>query len=224
MSCKYLTRKCNHCNHSQENLVYFDDQTNSDLQKYKNYLNFKLQICKNCGYISTNIENECFSGFNNLQKSDEYADALNYEYIDDFKDVLNTEMFENYPANIYECYAIYKEKCFDYDEALRGYFRAVILKEAIVRRYNQAKYEEMDLEEDINNLIKSVNFSIEQNISKIFNLFALSSKTTYNKIILIECYLRYNKIEEAEDLYDQVKSKTDNSISDYIDNLFTQRR
>ena len=57
MNCKYYTKICARCKKSDDYIV-FDRNCTTDynLENYENYVNFDLQQCPFCGYISDDIE------------------------------------------------------------------------------------------------------------------------------------------------------------------------
>lgn len=228
MSCKFVTQTCINCKYTDDYMVYFNDEPKDDFSAYKNYIDFDIQVCPNCGYIGLDIEKIAKPIFKTLQNQEEYKDILNYTYLDEYLEGIDTQILDSYPANLYEAYALLQEKTLEVDEAIRGYFRAVILKEAIVRRYQKERVEDADeMEEDeiqdYINLENALTESIKDNIIKILDLFKISSQGKFNKVIYIECLLRFFKVQDAQTVFNQMQN-VDASLKEYILNLIEQRR
>ncbi len=225
MSCKYYKKTCARCKKSDDYLV-FDKQDLSavSLESYKNYINFDLDVCPYCGYISTDIEQGYTNELESVINSEKYNDILTYSYLDGVVDELNDNFLNSYPANLYECYALLREQDKDYENAVKGYFRAVLLKETLIRRYTQQKNEDYeDLTESeiktyqkINNILLN---SIKQNTIKIVDIYKLCKKNLYLDLINIECLKRLDLFDEANYLLNAIKINLPNDLLEYIDNL-----
>ncbi|MBO5884417.1 MAG: hypothetical protein J6Q51_01330 [Clostridia bacterium] len=229
MSCKFVDKTCINCKYSDEYMVYSYGEPKNDFDAYKNYIDFDLQVCPNCGYISLDLEQIANKSFNSLKNTNAYKNAQDYMYLQDYLQDIDPQKLYSYPANLYECYAIMQEQSLEIDLSIRAYFRSVILKEAIVSRYQkelEEDFDEFEPEEiqSYQNLQSALVESIKDNISKIIELYSQSTKDTFIKIIYIECLLRFFKVQEAQDIYKQIESKIDENLQEYIDNLIEQRR
>ena len=225
MSCKYYKKTCARCKKSDDYLV-LDKQDLSavSLESYKNYINFDLDVCPYCGYISTDVEQGYTNESESVINSEKYNDILTYSYLNGVVDELNDNFLNSYPANLYECYAFLREQDKDYENAVKGYFRAVLLKETLIRRYTQQKNEDYeDLTEieikayqKINNILLN---SIKQNTIKIVDIYKLCKKNIYLDLINIECLKRLDLFDEANYLLNAIKINLSNDLLEYIDNL-----
>ena len=225
MSCKYYNKVCSRCKKSDDYLVFDrDDLTKITLANYKKYLDFDIEVCPYCGYISTDIEKGYIKQLENVFNSENYNNVSTYSYITDLVNELNSNLLNSYPANLYECYGILQESEKNYENAIKGYFRAVVLKETLIIRYNQQKNE--DYEDLSNNEIKSydkvsniLSNSIKQNIIKILNIYKLCEKNIFLDLINIECLKKLELYDKANKCLNAIKSNLPNEIIDYFDNL-----
>lgn len=229
MSCKFVDKKCINCKCTDEYMVYSVDEPKNDFEAYKNYIDFDLQVCSNCGYISLDIEQIANMAFNNIKNTKEYKNAQEYLYLEEYLQDIDSDRLYSYPANLYECYAMLQENSLNIDQSIRAYFRCVVLKEAIVRRYQKEREDDADeLEpEEIKSyqdLENAITESIKDNLVKILELYQKSTQDTFIKVIYIECLLRFFKVQDAQEVYNQVQNKIDNELQEYIDNLIEQRR
>ena len=230
MSCKYFTKTCANCGHKDDYLVFFsENNVENSLENYDEYKNFDLQICPHCDYISIDIENGYNDKFKEVFNSEKYLVAKNYLYLNHLGYKLNENYMESYRASDYECFGILRESCGDYDNAIRGYYKAVLLKEVLVRRFEQQKLD--DYEDETESTLKEYDLlknlltkSIEYNLQTIFSLFDKSSQNTYITLIEIECLLRYSETEKVENLYKKIKNNLKKDLALYIESLIAQRR
>ncbi len=225
MSCKYYNKICARCKKSDDYLV-FDKQDLNDvsLENYKSFINFDIEVCPYCGYISTDVEQGYTNESESVINSEKYNDILTYSYLDGIIDELNDNFLNSYPANLFECYAMLNEHTKDYESAIKGYFRAIILKETIIKRYNQQKnedYEDLSKSEikaydKINNILLD---SIKQNTLKILDIYKLCKNNIYLDLINIECLTRLGLDDDANNCFNAIKSNLPNDIINYIENL-----
>ena len=229
MSCKFVTQKGINCKSTDEYMVYFNDGPTNDFIEYKNYIDYDLQVCSNCGYISENIETIANLTYNIIKNTKEFNNVLNYSYLNDYTKNIDTQKLYSYPDHLYECYGMIPESSMHIDHAIRAYFRCVVLKETIVKRYQKERQEDIDEFDDIEvqnykNLEEAITQSIKTNLIKIIELYPKSSQQKFINIIYIECLLRFFKVKDAENVYNQIKNKIDNQLRQYIENLIEQRR
>ncbi len=226
MSCKYYKKTCARCKKSDDYLVF--DKPNLStitLENYKNYVNFDLEVCPYCGYISTDVEQGYSNELESVINSEKYNESLTYSYLDDVSNKLNDNFLNSYPANLYECFAILKEHVKEYENAIKGYFKAVLLKETLIKRYTQQKREdfedlteiEIKLYDELNIRLKK---SIKQNLFKILNIYKFIKGNIYANIMYIECLKKLNLEDKANKKLDEIKNNLPQDIINYINNLY----
>ena len=226
MSCKYYNKTCARCKKSDDYLVFDKQDLDSvSLESYKNYINFDLQVCPYCGYISTDVENGYNLDLENVINSNEYNQILTYSYLNQSENELDDNFLNSYPANLYECYAFLREQDKDYENAVKGYFRAILLKETLIKRYSQQKNEDYEdlTESEIKQYDKQnelLTNSIKQNIMKILDIYKLCKTNIYLDVIYIECLKRFNLKDKANKKINEIKSSLPKDLIDYIDNLY----
>ena len=101
MSCKYITKKCNSCNTSEDYLVFFKDAETSDLQGYKSHIDFDIQQCAHCGYINNDIETGYSLAVKKVIESNEYQEIYNYDYLDLDVEYLDLEYLQSYTLPLF---------------------------------------------------------------------------------------------------------------------------
>ena len=226
MSCKYYKKTCSRCKKSDEYLVF--DKPNLkeiSLDIYKEYINFDLQVCPFCGYISTDVEQGYKNDLERVIDSNEYNQIYTYSYLDNIFSEIGDNFLSNYPANLYECFALLRESEEDYENAIKGYFRAVVLKETLIKRYTQQKREdfedlteiEIKLYDELNIRLKK---SIKQNLFKILNIYKFIKGNIYADIMYIECLKKLNLEDKANKKLDEIKNNLPQDIINYINNLY----
>ena len=206
MAVKYIDKVCAICGYKQELLVSTKDDTNNILHNLNNYINFNLEVCPKCGYISNDLQIN-YSSFNNVKNNQSFKNATNYLYLPD-NDFY--EKLMSYPANLYEGFALICENHLDYENAIRAYFRTVVLKNAICSVLEQEKLEDLeDLDQNeinqYNTIISGLNNSAKQNLQKIISIYDYSKKSLYTKLILVKVYLMLDDLTNAELLFDSMK-------------------
>lgn len=231
MSCKYFTKTCANCGYKDDYLVFFNEENNNDfsLKNYDEYKNFDLQICPHCEYISIDIEDGYFENCKEIMVSDKYQIAKNYLYLNGLGHKLNENYMESYRASEYECFGILRECSGDIENAIRGYYKSVLLKEVLARRFEQQKLDDYEDEsketlKEYDELKALLTKSIESNLNTIFLLYEKSSKNIYLSLIEIECLLRYNEIDKANNIFNDIKNNLKKDLVLYIEGLIAQRR
>lgn len=218
MACKYLDKICAVCGKKQEVLVFDNAQQQVNLENYKNYLQFNLEVCNNCAFVSEDISADSLS-YNSVKNNSNYISASGYSFLDQQSKTFAKKWLQAYPANIFECYAIIKINCFDFDGAIKSYFRSAQMLVAIKNSLNNEKLEDLeDLKENqidlYNNLDAKISNKIQDILQKIVELKNNPIKNLYTKIIIVESLIGLNKLEQAIEILNTLKLPQD--IIDYI--------
>ena len=224
MNCKYYTKICARCKKSDDYIV-FDRNCTTDynLENYENYVNFDLQQCPFCGYISDDVEKGYTMQTEETIKSKEYEYLYKYSYLQPSQKAINKNFLVSYPANLYECYSLVLFNNKDYKNATRALFKTVLLKETLVNRFTHQMEEDI---EDLTNeeiaqfksLIKSLNDSIYKNIETILNMSKNFENDIFTNLIYVECLIKLNKMQHANQLLTKLKSKLNCDLLAYLQN------
>lgn len=225
MKIKFCEGHCSNCGELVKVLSSnYVQQSECDLQAYKSFKNFSLEVCPECNYVNSDIFNRCSENIKQVINSNKYVFIKEYLYLKGLEDVFE-DILNDYNANDYECFSLVSEVDKDFNNAYRSLFRAVELKEAIAKKSNLIMLEDKeDLDEEeiddykllYNLLIKSCN----ENLEKLFSMYSKVEKTLFNMIVYIECLTKAKRIDEAKNIYQTIKHQLEfQDLNDYIKNL-----
>ena len=221
MSCKYLDKVCAKCGHKNEILTYYYDDDQTDERKFKHFVNFHLYECDECGYMAEDISEELVS-LSEIKKLPEYIKAYKYEYLDLELIKENHSLFESYPANVYECYAIYQKTVGHKDKFVQSMFACIRQKRAIeTKLVNELKeYDDGMTKEEIAKNKKmqlAIKISYQQNAEEIVKEYENTTKSKLLTAIYIECLPILKRYSEAKEIYNKQKSNFDETLQSEIE-------
>lgn len=220
MSCKYLDKVCAKCGHKNEVLTYYyDDQT--DERKFKHFVDFRLYECDECGYVAEDISEE-LSSLAEIKKLPEYIKAYKYEYLDLNLIKKNHSVFESYPANMYECYAIYQKNVGNKEKFIQAMFACIRQKRAIeTKLINELnEYDDgMTAQEieDNKKLQMAIKISYQENAEEIVKEYSSTTKSKLITAIYIECLPILKMYSDAKEIYQKEKSNFDETLQKVIE-------
>ena len=217
MAYKYVKKTCANCLHSQEVLAYFNDEKD-DYEGFLNYSSAELETCKKCGYSSYDIEQNS-QDLKDIVPTKEYIRAKEYGYID--KNLVDEYeyIFESYPANEYEAYAIHQKQNNNTKDYVRAMFASAIYTMSMVNQLNhelQIEGDELTEKEikDYKYFIEALNKEIDNKCNKIFEINYQNSLN--DKIIYLLCCKRLQNNKLFEENYKQIQPKISEKLQKYI--------
>lgn len=229
MKIKYVKDNCQNCKTTVDIAVDINADvfyTKSDLASFNFYKNVGLSACPVCGYIAQDITKDDAKNFEEIKNTEKYQYLNNFGYI---KDLQNVEKYEldRYAPNIYECYAYYLCYQKDYEGSLRFLFRAVELKEAIIKSMQKSKFLDFeDDEQDERNKIDSVCYDLQKSITKnqkaIVEMYK-PSFNVYSKVMYAICLFELGEQQKAQQVYEQLQTmQVEQNLLDYTKSKLEQ--
>ena len=212
MKIKYEEGTCKNCGSDVE--IAIDENagnvyTQNNLASFNFYKNLGLSKCPICGYIAQDITKDIANNFSEIAKTEKYKFLQNYGYLTNLKDV-EANIFERYNACDYECYAYYLATQKKFEESIRYMYRAVELKNAIIKVMNISKFADYDDDEQAErNAIDKFVFDIKQSIDKnqkaIVEMYS-EKYNVYTKVMYIITLHNLNQNNKASNEFEKLKS------------------
>ena len=218
MAYRYKNKTCASCLHKQEVLEYYEDQEQGDYNSFLHYANFELEVCENCGYTSSDIEQNA-QELKNVQNTKEYLNAKNFGYIDKNLVEKYDYIFESYNPNEYEAYAIHQKQNGNTGEYVRAMFSSVMQTKAMIGMLeHELTIEGDDLDEEEILDYKNIQAKLqEEMINKCQKIVEANYKNSINDQII---YVISAKKAQDDKLFDseykKIKSKLSEKLQQFI--------
>ena len=218
MAYKYVGKTCANCLHKQEVLSYYQDQPD-DYEEFIQYANAELEVCKKCGYTTYDLETNP-QNLKDVQNTKEYLRAKEFGYIP--KELIEQYeyIFESYPANEYEAYAIHQKQNGNQKDYTRALFASVLNTQAMVDMLNRELTIEGDdlTEQEIIDYKKIKEILIQEIKNKCEKIIEinLQNKTKNDEIIYLLCLKITGNKQLFEKKYKEIKSKISEKLQQFI--------
>lgn len=174
MKIKFVEGKCQNCKKEIQTTVDINADKvydKNDLKSFASYKNIVLSVCPFCNYVALDVTKE-----NNRllkqKKKINYDYYNNYKYLPSLSDI-ETEIFESFAPNDYECYAKCLISSGDSTNGIRFMYRTIEIKKNVVKALNSLRlqdYDEDDILErkNIQKVIEELKQSIVENQKEIY--------------------------------------------------------
>lgn len=177
MKIKFIDGVCQNCKKIVETTVdanvdrHYDK---NDLESFTSYKNTGLSVCPNCGYVAPDITKYSNIFLKEKEKIN-YDFYYSYGYLPNISKI-DTEVFESYAPNHYECYAKCLLSMGDIKNGIRFMYRAIEIKKAIIKILKTQEFEDYDADDieerrNIEAVINELQQSIIQNQREIVNAY-----------------------------------------------------
>ena len=218
MAYKYVGKTCANCLQKQQVLMYYEDEQD-DYTSFVHYVNAELEVCEKCGYTTYDIEQNP-QDLKNIQSTKEYLRAKEFGYIPKELTEEYDYVFDSYPVNEYEAYAIHQKQNNNPKDYVRALFASVIHTQSIVETLKrELTIEGDDLTEketkDYKTLVELLENEIKNKCQKILDL-NLQNNLLNDKIIRLLCLKVVGNKVQFDKEYKVIKDKLSEKLQKYI--------
>ncbi len=219
MAYKYVGKTCANCLYKQQVLTYYEDEEQDDYALFYNYVNAELEICEKCGYTSYDIEQNP-QNLKEVQNTKEYLRAQEFGYIPKEYTEEYDYIFDSYPVNDYEAYAIHQKQNGNLKEYARALFASVIHTQAIITTLTREltiEGDELTEKEtkDYKKIIDILNEEIKNKCKKIIDA-NVNANALNDKVINLLCLKILQDKSMFDKKYKEIKDKISEKLQNYI--------